>query len=85
MSSINYELYKIFYYVALNGSISKAATSLYISQPAVSQAIKNLEEQLGGQLLIRTKKGITLTDEGNIFFQYIKKELKIFKMVKMHF
>lgn len=56
MTSVNYELYKTFYYVALNKSISKAATSLYISQPAVSQAIKNLEEQLGGQLLIRTKK-----------------------------
>lgn len=79
MTSVNYELYKIFYYVALNKSISKAATSLYISQPAVSQAIKNLEEQLGGQLLIRTKKGITLNDEGNIFFQYIKKGIENFQ------
>ena len=55
--NINYELYKVFYEVVINGSISKAASSMYISQPAVTQSIKNLEEKLGGKLLIRTKKG----------------------------
>ena len=54
--NINYELYKVFYEVVINGSISKASESMYISQPAVTQSIKNLEEKLGGKLLIRTKK-----------------------------
>ena len=77
--NINYELYKVFYEVVLNGSISKAASSMYISQPAVTQSIKNLEEKLGGKLLIRTKKGIVLTEEGKVLFDYIKKGVENFK------
>ena len=77
--NVNYELYKIFYYVVIHGSISKAASSLFISQPAVSQAIKNLEDKLGGKLFIRTKHGILLTEEGNIFFQYIKTGIEAFQ------
>ena len=50
---VNLELYKIFYYVVKAGSISKASQALYISQPAVSQAIKKLESRLGGQLFTR--------------------------------
>ena len=76
--NINYELYKVFYEVVINGSISKAASSMYISQPAVTQSIKNLEEKLGGKLLIRTKKGIVLTEEGKILFNYIKKGVENF-------
>ena len=67
--NINYELYKVFYEVVINGSISKASESMYISQPAVTQSIQNLEEKLGGKLLIRTKKGIVLTEEGKILFK----------------
>ena len=77
--NVNYELYKIFYEVVINGSISKAATSMYISQPAVSQAIKNLEEKLGGKLLIRTKKGIVLTEEGKVLFDHVKKGVESFQ------
>ncbi len=58
MSFINYELYRIFYMVASTGSITKAAGELYISQPAVSQSIKQLETQIGGRLFKRTSKGI---------------------------
>lgn len=76
---INYELYKIFYYVVIHGSISKAANALFISQPAVSQAIKNLENALGGKLFIRTKHGILLTEEGNVFFKYIKTGIEAFQ------
>lgn len=76
---INYELYKIFYHVAICGSISKAADAMYISQPAVSQAIKNLEDKLGGKLFIRTKHGILLTEEGNLLFQYIKTGIEAFQ------
>lgn len=77
--NINYELYKIFYQVVLYGNISKAAQAMYISQPAVSQAIQNLEDKLGGKLLIRTKKGVILTEEGRIFFQYVRKGVENFQ------
>lgn len=75
---IDYESYKIFYHVALNQSISKAADKLLISQPAVSYQIKVLEEQLGITLFVRTKKGVTLTDEGKILYSYISKGIENF-------
>ena len=62
--NINYELYKIFYTVAKNKNITSASKELLISQPAISKSIKNLEEQLGGQLFVRTKRGVVLTEEG---------------------
>ena len=74
----NYEAYKIFCCVAQNGSISKAAEKLLISQPAVTWHLKNLETQLGVTLFIRTKKGVTLTDEGKILFEYVKKGIDSF-------
>ena len=75
---INFELYKIFYVVANNKSISKGAEKLLISQPAVTQAIKNLEGQLGITLFIRTKKGILLTTEGEELYNYIKEGMNYF-------
>ena len=69
---INYELLKIFNEVAKEGSISKAAESLHISQPAVTQSIHTLENNLGGILFIRTPKGVILTDEGNELYSFIK-------------
>lgn len=69
---INLELYKVFYFVVQTGSISKASEQLYISQPAVSQAIKQLEAKLGGQLFFRTSKGIVLTPEGEVLYKYIE-------------
>ena len=51
--NINFELYRVFYTVANTKNITKAAHELMISQPAISKSIKNLEEQLGGQLFIR--------------------------------
>lgn len=68
---VNLDYYKIFYYVAKCGSISGAAKELFITQPAVSQAIKLLEGKLGGQLFFRTPKGIVLTKEGEVFYKYI--------------
>ena len=61
---VNLELYRVFYTVAKCGSLTKAAEELYISQPAVSQAIKQLESQLGGQLFNRTHKGMELSETG---------------------
>lgn len=76
--NINYESYKIFYYVSKYLSISKAADKLLISQPAVSYHIKTLEEMLGITLFIRTKKGVTLTDEGKVLFKYVEKAIESF-------
>lgn len=70
--NVNFELYKIFYTVANAKNITRAALELSISQPAISKSIKNLEEQLGGQLFIRTKRGVILTSEGQEFYTYIK-------------
>lgn len=69
---ISLEYYKIFYYVGKCGSISGAANELCISQPAVSQAIKQLENKLGVTLFVRKQKGVTLTAEGEILYSYVK-------------
>ena len=71
--NLNLEYYRIFYYVAVNHSFTQAAQQLCISQPAVSQAIKLLEKSLGSELFIRIPKGVKLTPEGEMLFQYIKK------------
>lgn len=72
MENVNFELYKIFYYVAINQNLTRAAESLFISQPAVTQAIKKLEQQIGYSLFYRTKHGMNLTKEGEIIFEYLK-------------
>lgn len=74
--NINYELYRIFYVVANNKNITAASEELNISQPAISKSIKNLEEQLGGQLFVRTKRGVNLTNEGKEFYNYIKQAME---------
>ncbi|PXV89474.1 DNA-binding transcriptional LysR family regulator [Lachnotalea glycerini] len=70
---INLDYYKIFYYVGILKSISKAAEQLAISQPAVSQSIKQLEKAIGAPLFIRTSKGVRFTSEGEVLFSYIKR------------
>lgn len=76
---VNLELYRVFYVVAKCGSLTKAAEELYISQPAVSQAIKQLESQLGGKLFNRTHKGMELTETGGKqIFDTVEKALKLF-------
>lgn len=75
---INYELYKIFYCVTVEGSISKAANKLHISQPAVTWQIKVLENQLNITLFTRTKKGVLLTEEGKVLFEYVKQGVESF-------
>lgn len=82
---VNLELYKIFYYVVKEGSISKASQALYISQPAVSQAIKKLESRLGGQLFTRIHKGIVLTPEGEVLFKYIEQGYNMIMLAESKF
>lgn len=71
--NINLEYYKIFYFVAKYGSVTVAAKELCISQPAVSQGVKQLEEGLGVILFQRNSKGMTLTAEGEALFYYISR------------
>ena len=75
-ADIDLNLYKVFYSVAITGNITKAAEQLYISQPAVTKSIKQLENSLGGSLFIRTKRGVTLTEEGKVLLQYVKNILE---------
>lgn len=70
--NIDFELYRVFNEVANSGNITAAAEKLHISQPAVSKSIKSLESQLGGTLFVRTKRGVTLTEEGRELHAYIK-------------
>lgn len=74
--NIDFELYRIFYVVANNSNITKASQELNISQPAISKSIKSLEHQLGGQLFVRTKRGVNLTEEGKEFYIYIKEAIE---------
>lgn len=70
------DLYKVFYFVCKNMSITEAANELFVSQPAVTKQIKNLEEALGKILFIRTKKGLELTDEGKTLYNSIKEPIE---------
>lgn len=70
--NINLELYKVFYFVAKNQSISRAANELLISQPAISKSVKTLEEQINTPLFIRKRDGVVLTEAGQVLYKKIK-------------
>ncbi|MDE7271687.1 MAG: LysR family transcriptional regulator [Lachnospiraceae bacterium] len=69
--NINYEYYKVFYYVGRYRNITKAAQALGSSQPNVTRVMKLLEGELGCQLLLRSNKGIALTEKGEQFYERI--------------
>lgn len=69
---VNMEWYRVFYLTAKTGSLSRAAEQLYITQPAVTHTIKQLEAKLGGQLFFRMAKGVKLTAEGEVLYRYIE-------------
>lgn len=75
--NINLELYKIFYYVAKNENISRAANELLISQPAISKSIKTLEEQTNTNLFIRKRDGVELTETGEMLYKKIKDSMEL--------
>jgi len=79
MTNINFELYKVFYHVAANLSFSVAAEKLFISQSAVSQAIRQLESQLRCRLFSRTTKQVQLTREGQLLFEYVEQAFNFIK------
>ena len=74
---INYELYKVFYYVATSLSFSEASKKLYISQSAVSQSIKTLEKKLGQTLFIRSTKRVQLTPAGSLLLKHVEPAMNL--------
>ncbi|WP_310601830.1 LysR family transcriptional regulator [Anaerosporobacter sp.] len=74
---INYELYKVFYYVGKTLSFSEASKELFISQSAVSQSIKVLEKRLNQTLFIRSTKRVKLTKEGEMLFKHIEPAINL--------
>ncbi len=74
---INYELYKVFYYVASSLSFSEASKKLFISQSAVSQSIKTLEKKLGQSLFIRSTKKVQLTPAGSLLLKHIEPAMNL--------
>lgn len=83
--NIDLELYKMFYVVAKHKHMTKASEELHISQPAISQSIKKLEEQLGGTLFLRSNKGMELTEEGKMFYEYVKGALELIDNAEKEF
>jgi len=70
--TINLELYRFFCEVAKTGNVTKAADKLCVTQSAVSQAIKQLEDRLEEKLFDRSARGMRLTPEGEVLFSYAK-------------
>ena len=70
-------LYKIFTEVVEHENFSKAAKALYMTQPAVSQAIMQLEEKLGIRLFTRTSRGVLVTNEGQLLYEYISSAINL--------
>ena len=68
---IDAELYRVFFIVSTCGTISKASKRLFVSQPAISKSIKKLEELTSCTLFYRSSKGVVLTTEGQILFDYV--------------
>ena len=68
---ITYDYYRIFYYVAMYKSFSKAAKVLMSNQPNITHFMNNLENQLGCKLFVRSNRGVTLTAEGEKLYQHV--------------
>ncbi len=77
--NVDFELYKYFSAVAKNKNMTKASEDLHISQPALSQSIKKLEDQIGCTLFIRNNKGMELTKEGQTLYDYVESAISLLK------
>ncbi len=72
MMAVNYDYYRIFYFVAKYHSFTKAANILMNSQPNITRAMNNLEQELGCTLFLRSHKGVALTPEGEKLFARVQ-------------
>ena len=73
--AVRLELYRVFLEVAKQGNISAAAQNLFISHSAVSQSVKQLEEQLQVRLFSLSSRGVSLTSEGKLLLEYVSHAL----------
>ena len=80
--NLNLNLYRIFYEVTKYSSISAAAKSMYLSQPAISKSIKNLETELGITLFDRALNGIVLTENGKELFTYVEEAFNSIRLAE---
>lgn len=71
----NLNNYIIFHTVAKCGNISRAAKELFISQPAISKSILKLEAELGTTLFHRNSRGVSLTEQGHLLYEYVERAL----------
>ncbi|MBQ4347318.1 MAG: LysR family transcriptional regulator [Firmicutes bacterium] len=76
---VSLDLYKIFCAVVKTGNMSAAAKELFISQPAVSMSIRQLEDRAGAPLFVRTAKGVRPTPEGRVLYEYLDRALGLIK------
>ena len=77
--SVKLELYRVFKEVAEAGNITAAAQTLFISQSAVSQSIKQLEAELQTRLFARNSRGVTLTADGRMLYEYVRSAMACWK------
>jgi DNA-binding transcriptional LysR family regulator len=82
MEVLDYHKLKIFKTVADTKSFSKAAELLFLSQPTVTLQIKKIENYLGITLFRRDKKGVILTEEGKILYEYASKILDDYNLLE---
>ncbi len=82
--NMDYNLYKIFLYLYEEKSISKTASKLYVSQPAISYSLKELENSLGYTLFTRNSKGIEPTLEATELYNYIRTAFNILNDAEEH-
>lgn len=71
--------------IANNKSMNKAAAELFISQPSLSSTIRDLEEEIGIELFLRTNRGIVITPEGEDFLAYARQIIEQYKMMEERF
>lgn len=90
-AEVSLDLYRVFCVVVRAGNMSQAAKELYISQPAISMAMRQLEDRMGSPLLVRTTKGVYPTAEGKLLYTNLEQamglihaaEEKYFQMINM--
>lgn len=82
---VNWDLYKVFYFVCEFKNLTKVANYFYVTQPAITKKIKNLENQLGRVLIISNNKGIKITDDGMKLYEELKPAFEAFNKIEADF
>ena len=78
---LNLSQLQTFVMVASEGSMTAAADKLFLTQPAVSQQMKNMEDDLGVELIVRGSKQIKMTAQGEILYEHAKKLLSLARLL----